>query len=127
MDDSLTTLGTVPAIIALVTLAKRFGITGRWATLCSFLLGVAIHLAIAAQAGTSLLEGAARGALIGLGASGIYDVAKTISPTTPSTDIEDDIDDSDDLVEIDDVEDDFSPESTEGVPEIVDMVEVAAS
>ena len=77
--DSITTLATVPAVVALVTVLKQFGVTGRWATLAAVLLGVAV------TAGSTYLDPGVwatvtDGLILGLGAAGVYDVAKTIQP-----------------------------------------------
>jgi hypothetical protein len=76
--EVVTLLATIPAILALVNLGKRFGLTAKWATLAAVLLGVGLNLADYALAGTGWYEYAAQGLILGLSAAGLYDVASTV-------------------------------------------------
>ena len=73
--DAVTTLATVPAILALTNLAKSFGIQGRWSALLAVLLGVAINIAGYLLADAGWWTVAQSGLLLGLGAAGLYDLA----------------------------------------------------
>lgn len=98
MNDIIITLATVPAIIALVTLAKDLGIPSRLAPLLAVFLGVALTLFDALASGLvldmpGLLTAIGTGIILGLSASGLYDGASIIGkkrqdsaqvePTTP--------------------------------------------
>ena len=70
---------TVPAIVALTNLAKRTGLPAKLAPLVSVLVGVAVACGDAYSTGAGYLEAAARGIILGLTASGLYD----LMPGTP--------------------------------------------
>lgn len=72
--DAIATIATVPAIVALVNLAKGLGLSGKWSALVAVLLGVAVNLAIALWGSTAWFESAATGLILGLGAAGLYDL-----------------------------------------------------
>ena len=74
MPDFITTLATVPAIVALTNLGKRLGLPSRAALLLAVLLGVGLSLAQWAWAGLGWYDAAANGLILGLGASGLYDL-----------------------------------------------------
>lgn len=79
--EIITTLATIPAILALVNLAKHFGVVGRWSTLLAVALGVLLALADWAAIGPpggSWYTAAASGLILGLSASGLYDVSVTV-------------------------------------------------
>ena len=76
MSETIVTLATVPAILALVNLAKTLGLSGRWSALVAVLLGVGISLA-EIYAPATLWQGIAGGVLLGLGAAGLYDMTAT--------------------------------------------------
>ena len=65
---------TVPAIVALTNLAKRTGLPAKLAPLVSVLVGVAIACGDAYSTGSGYLDAAARGIILGLTASGLYDL-----------------------------------------------------
>lgn len=81
--EAITTLATIPAVLALVELAKRFGVEGRWNMLLAVLLGVFIQVgeyAVYAVDGYSAVgwyQALATGLVLGLSASGLYDAAQT--------------------------------------------------
>lgn len=83
MSNSAITLASVPAILALVNLAKLFGIKGRWATLLAVLLAVGLNITAFYSNTTPLYEAIASGLILGLSAAGLYDVTKDKS--TPAT------------------------------------------
>ena len=70
---------TVPAIVALTNLAKRTGLPSRLAPLVSVLVGVAVACGDAYSTGSGYLDAVARGIILGLTASGLYD----LMPGTP--------------------------------------------
>lgn len=65
---------TVPAIVALTNLAKRTGLPSKLAPLVSVLVGVAVACGDAYSTGSGYLDAAARGIILGLTASGLYDL-----------------------------------------------------
>lgn len=70
----MSILLTVPAIVALTNLAKRTGLPARWAPLVSVLAGVAVACGDAYSTGAGYLDAVARGIILGLTASGLYDL-----------------------------------------------------
>lgn len=70
---------TVPAIVALTNLAKRTGLPSKLAPLVSVLVGVAVACGDAYSTGSGYLDAVARGIILGLTASGLYD----LMPGTP--------------------------------------------
>lgn len=70
----MSILLTVPAIVALTNLAKRTGLPSRWAPLVSVLAGVAVACGDAYSTGAGYLDAVARGIVLGLTASGLYDL-----------------------------------------------------
>nr|DAJ48348.1 MAG TPA: holin [Caudoviricetes sp.] len=72
----MTTLATVPAVLALVTLAKDLGLSTRLAAPLAVVLGVILAAADHALAGSGAYAAAADGLLLGLGAAGLYDAAR---------------------------------------------------
>ncbi|MDD7687532.1 MAG: hypothetical protein PT944_06435 [Actinomycetaceae bacterium] len=84
------TLATIPAVLALVNLAKKFGVRGKWATLAAVLIGISVQFldAAATYAWQSygldwhyLARILSQGLILGLSAAGLYDLA----PTTTSS------------------------------------------
>ena len=65
---------TVPAIVALTNLAKRTGLPSKLAPLVSVLAGVAVACGDAYSTGAGYLDAVARGVILGLTASGLYDL-----------------------------------------------------
>lgn len=70
----MSILLTVPAIVALTNLAKRTGLPSRLAPLVSVLAGVAVACGDAYSTGSGYLDAVARGIILGLTASGLYDL-----------------------------------------------------
>lgn len=80
----------MPAIIALVTLAKDLGIPSRLAPLLAVFLGVALTLFDALASGLvlnmpGLLSAIGTGIVLGLSASGLYDGASIIGKKRSET------------------------------------------
>jgi hypothetical protein len=83
--DVVVTLASVPAILALVNLAKNLGLAGKWSALVALAFGVVFSLGdyiftAAAQSSSGMYMAIVGGAILGLSASGIYDVAAKVSP-----------------------------------------------
>lgn len=70
----MSILLTVPAIVALTNLAKRTGLPSKWAPVVSVLVGVAVACGDAYSTGAGYLDAVARGIILGLTASGLYDL-----------------------------------------------------
>ena len=78
---TVTTIATVPAVIALSTIAKDLGLQSKFIPLFAVACGVALQLLqVAAVSGANfdLPEVLVQGVLLGLGASGVYDGAKAV-------------------------------------------------
>jgi len=81
MNTALT-LASVPAILALVQLAKSLGLSGKWSALVAVILGVLLNVATYALGDYGWYQAAASGLILGLSAAGLYDTARIASPTT---------------------------------------------
>lgn len=71
--DGVSTLATIPAILALTNLLKSFGVEGRWSMLVAVILGLSI-VSAETLLPSDISQMLARGILLGLGAAGLYDV-----------------------------------------------------
>lgn len=81
--ELITTLATVPAILALVTLAKDLGLPSKLAPVVAIVLGMVLSLFDAVTSGLSLDQQnlmviLGTGIILGLSASGLYDGASII-------------------------------------------------
>ncbi len=78
--DTITTLATVPAVIALVTLFKDLGLPPKLSPLLAVVLGVALSVLAALSLGTvaNWYETVSMGVILGLSAAGLYDGARAI-------------------------------------------------
>jgi len=79
MDVAQYALYGVPAItlvMASVKVARETGLPSKYAPTTSIGLGVLSGIGIALQNGSSMVGGVVAGIMIGVSASGIYDVAK---------------------------------------------------
>lgn len=89
--DIITTLATVPAVIALVTLAKDLGLRSTYASILAVLLGVALAIfdlfALSTTVVTTqtILQTIGTGVILGLSAAGLYDGAKAVGGNKPAT------------------------------------------
>ena len=72
--DTVTTIATVPAIVAIVNLIKGLGLDGKLSALVAVLLGVLLSIAVVVGAGNPIFDAAAQGLLLGLAAAGLYDL-----------------------------------------------------
>lgn len=82
--DTLNTVLSVPAVVAVVELLKSFGVVGKWALLAAVGVAVALNVAAYQFAASGLFDAIVAGLLLGLAAAGLYDVAKTASPSPPA-------------------------------------------
>lgn len=71
-----TVLLSVPAIVALTTLAKRLGVRGQWSMLVAVVLGGCLAAAQHYLGNDPGFQAIAQGVLLGLSAAGLFDVAK---------------------------------------------------
>lgn len=78
--DTMTTILSVPAVVAIVTLLKSMGVVGKWAMLAAVIVAVVLNVADYLWATSGLYGAAVAGLLLGLAAAGLYDVAKTAAP-----------------------------------------------
>lgn len=76
-----TVLLSVPAIVALTTLAKRLGVRGQWSMLVAVVLGGCLAAAQHYLGGDPGFQAIAQGVLLGLSAAGLFDAAKTAGLT----------------------------------------------
>ena len=84
MDTALT-LASVPAILALVQLAKSLGLSGKWSALVAVVLGILLNVAQYALGDFGWYQSAASGLILGLSAAGLYDAARIASPTVEAS------------------------------------------
>lgn len=83
MFEVVTLLATIPAVLALVNLLKKFGVTGKWSILTAVILGIVLQLLDygfleQSHSPQGWYSAAAAGLVLGLSASGLYDVAETV-------------------------------------------------
>ena len=81
--DTLTTILSVPAVVAIVALLKSFGVSGKWALLAALVVAVALNVADYLWSASGLYAVVVSGLLTGLAAAGLYDVAQTAAPSEP--------------------------------------------
>lgn len=79
--NTLITLATIPAILALVNLCKRLGLDGNWSLLVAVGLGIFLAIADGYWHAEPLYQWAASGLILGLSAAGLFDATKTKAPT----------------------------------------------
>jgi len=73
--DTLNTILSVGAIIAIVNVLKSFGVTGKWSLAAALVVAVVLNLAAYAFATSGWYEAVVAGLLSGLAAAGVYDAA----------------------------------------------------
>ena len=78
--DPVAAILSVPAIIALVNLAKSIGPLGRWAALLAVSLGVLVAVSAHFWGDLGWYIAGSRGALLGLAAAGLYDLTPGVEP-----------------------------------------------
>lgn len=82
--DTVTALATAPAVLALVTLAKDLGVSPKVAPALAVVLGIGLSVADYSFGGTGVYSAITSGLTLGLGAAGLYDVAKIAKPEAPA-------------------------------------------
>lgn len=75
MSTNVLTLVSVPAILALVNLAKGLGLSGKWAALVAVVLGAGLAVAQGQLGALPWFQDLIQGVLLGLSAAGLYDLA----------------------------------------------------
>lgn len=73
-EGAVALVASPVAIIALVNLAKQFGVTGKWSTLLAVVLGLAIGGYFGIHAGFDIATALSGGFILGMTASGLWDV-----------------------------------------------------
>jgi len=79
--DPLVTILSVPAIVAIVTVIKGFGVSGKYSLVAAIAVAVVLNVVNFQFATSGLYAAVVNGLLVGLSAAGVYDVAKTAAPT----------------------------------------------
>lgn len=80
--DAVVILATVPAIVALVTVAKDLGLPTKYATVFAIAVGLILGIADYSFAADGLYKAASSGLILALGAAGVYDLRKGPDQTT---------------------------------------------
>lgn len=73
-DEVLGSVASVAGAIAVTNLIKKSVDLGRWAALVSVLVAMGLNVAVSAYSGEDLFIGAMRGLIMGLAASGLWDL-----------------------------------------------------
>lgn len=68
-------IASVPGVVALVNVLKRFGVSGQWSLLAAIAFGVALNVANLYFAADPTYQAIIAGAVTGLGAAGLWDSA----------------------------------------------------
>lgn len=92
--DGMNTLLSVPAVLAIVELMKRFGLSGPWSMLAAVVVAIAINLGDYYLGTAGAWQAATKGLLLGLAAAGLYDVARTAAPRAAEPELPPEIDDA---------------------------------
>lgn len=92
--DGMNTLLSVPAVLAIVELAKRFGLNGPWSMLAAVVVAIAINIGDYYLGTAGAWQAATQGLLLGLAAAGLYDVAKTAAPKAAGAETPPEVDDA---------------------------------
>ena len=91
--ETVTTILSVPAVLALVELGKRLGVRGQWALLLAVVIAVVLNVAAHFWGATELFGAVAAGLLTGLADAGLYDVAGYAGGYGEDLEDEDDVED----------------------------------
>ena len=73
--DAALTITTVPAVLAIVNLLKGFGLSGKWAALVAVVVAVTLVMG-EAYISVELWQNISTALILGLSASGLYDVTQ---------------------------------------------------
>ena len=88
IDPTVVTVASIPAIVAVVNLCKRLGLSAKGALLLAVVLGVAFSVGQSFLGDTEGWQAASAGLILGLGAAGIYDMTPgTGTPSDPPADL----------------------------------------
>ena len=79
--NAVVTLATVPAILALVTVAKDLGLPSKLATVAAIVFGITLAVADYLFASEGLYQAVSEGLILALGAAGLYDLRKGYTGT----------------------------------------------
>jgi len=74
--DAVNVILTAPAIVAVVDLLKAFGVHGKWSLLAAVVVAVALYVAVFYAGSSGAVQAGLQGLLVGLGAAGLFDLAK---------------------------------------------------
>ena len=91
--ETILTLATVPAILAIVQLLKNAGlVSGKWSALVSVALGIAFKVAdygflTPATNSPGWYGAVTAGLILGLGAAGVHDAAKLVGTSVANAQI----------------------------------------
>ena len=85
--DTIVLLASVPAIVAVVNLAKRLGLSGELSLVLAVVLGVAFAVGDHLWGTTGWYEAASSGLILGLGAAGLYDVTAPHASTDGASEV----------------------------------------
>ena len=85
--DTIVLLASVPAIVAVVNLAKRLGLSGEVSLVLAVALGVAFAVGDHLWGATGWYEAASSGLILGLGAAGLYDVTAPHATTDGASEV----------------------------------------
>ena len=75
--DSLVAVATVPTVVALVNVCKRAGLPAHFCPVVAVGFGLICQLLLWLATGGSFWVAIVSGVLLGLSASGVYDIAST--------------------------------------------------
>jgi len=75
-----SSISTIAVVQGLVRAAREAGLPSKYAALLAALIGAIIGVAIALYSSTAIFWGLMGGIVVGLMASGLYDVSKFASP-----------------------------------------------
>lgn len=75
--DTVTTILSVPAVLAIVEFLKSFGVSGKWSLAAAVVVAVALNVADYLWSSSGLYGAVVSGLLLGLAAAGLYDTART--------------------------------------------------
>ena len=85
MFDSLVAVATVPTVVALVNVCKRAGLPAHFCPAVAVGFGLVCQLLSWLAAGGSLWVAVVAGVLLGLSASGVYDITSTGNTQDPDS------------------------------------------
>lgn len=85
MLDSLMAVATVPTVVALVNVCKRAGLPAHFCPAAAVGFGLVCQLLLWLAAGGSFWISLVAGVILGLSASGVYDIASTGNTQDPGS------------------------------------------